>query len=151
MTADQEIELLKDAMYVICGVLSSMELRPKPGETGNLISYLSQLLVAAQKLRDDEAEQKGGGAMQAGIEIGRLRVGDVFQVNERHPQPGWVGAFVTATEMKGFGIQGFVHIVQSSIRSGQAYIRLGWDEMDYIGHAALMPGDVDDEETQAKA
>ena len=67
------------------------------------------------------------------------RPGDVFQINERHGRGGWVGAFVTATEIKSWGIQGFVYVMKTHDEHAEAYIRLKWDEMDHIGRAVLMP------------
>lgn len=70
--------------------------------------------------------------------------GDVFQINERHDpgdgsRMGWVGAFVLATEIRSWGIQGFVHGIATHATRADAYIRLKWDEIDHIGRAALIP------------
>jgi hypothetical protein len=72
---------------------------------------------------------------------GGYAVGDVFQINEKHGRNGWVGAFVLATEIKSWGIHGFVSHVETHDQQNRAYIRLKWEEMDYIGHAPLVPGD----------
>jgi hypothetical protein len=48
------------------------------------------------------------------------RPGDVFQINETHGRAGWIGAFVLATEIKSWGIQGFVHVVEKHEESGRA-------------------------------
>jgi hypothetical protein len=69
------------------------------------------------------------------------QVGDVFQINESHGRAGWIGAFVLATEIKSWGIQGFVHVVKEHEESARAYIRLNWEHIDYIGRAALIPSD----------
>ncbi len=58
----------------------------------------------------------------------------VVQINEKG-QAGWVGCFVQVSEVKSWGIQGWVQI---PMQEGQAYIRVPWDQMDYIGEAALM-------------
>lgn len=68
----------------------------------------------------------------------QYRTGDVFQINERHGRNGWIGAFVMATEIKTWGIQGFVSILETHEQQARAYIRLKWDEVDFIGHAALV-------------
>jgi hypothetical protein len=68
--------------------------------------------------------------------------GDVFQINEKHGRDGWVGALVMAEEIKSFGIQGFVHVVKNHNEYGRAYIRLNWEEIDFVGHAPLVPQDV---------
>lgn len=68
-------------------------------------------------------------------------VGDVFQINERHGRQGWVGAFLMATEIKPWGVQGFVSHVVSHDEQARAYIRLKYEELDFIGHAPLIPAD----------
>jgi hypothetical protein len=68
--------------------------------------------------------------------------GDVFQINEHHGRAGWIGAFVMVTEVKGFGIQGFVSHVKAHEEQERAYIRLKWEEIDYVGRAPLIPEDV---------
>jgi len=46
-----------------------------------------------------------------------------------------------ATEIKTWGIQGFVSHVATHDEQTRAYIRLKWSEIDYVGHAPLVPGD----------
>jgi hypothetical protein len=70
------------------------------------------------------------------------RPGWVFQINEVHGRQGWIGAFVMATEIKPWGIQGFVHHVKTHDTNSQCYIRLKWEELDYIGTAAMIPQDL---------
>lgn len=67
-----------------------------------------------------------------------LEPGDVFQINETHGRLGWVGALVLATEIKSWGIQGFVSHVETHDQQNRAYIRLKWIEIDYVGHAPLV-------------
>jgi hypothetical protein len=69
------------------------------------------------------------------------RVGDVFQINERHGRAGWIGAFLLATEIKSWGVMGFVSTIETHDQQRRAYIRLKWDELDYIGHTNLRPAD----------
>jgi hypothetical protein len=64
--------------------------------------------------------------------------GDVFQINEKHGRAGWIGAFVLATEIKSFGIQGFVSIVTTHDEQRRECIRLKWEEIDFIGKAKLV-------------
>lgn len=61
------------------------------------------------------------------------QVGSVVQINEAGPK-GWIGCFVTVTELKSWGIQGFVQI---PMEDGQAYIRLKNNTFDHIGEAVL--------------
>jgi len=64
---------------------------------------------------------------------------DVYQINETHGRNGWIGAFVMAEEVKSWGIQGFVTVLKDHDTQARAYIRLKFDEIDYIGKAALVP------------
>jgi len=57
----------------------------------------------------------------------------VVQVNENGDKD-WVGCLVQVSEVKGWGVQGWVQIPPS----GQAFIRLKWDEIDYIGQAVMV-------------
>lgn len=67
--------------------------------------------------------------------------GDVFQITEAHGRAGWIGAFVLATEVKAWGIQGFVVDIKTHDEQARAYIRLAWGDLEYIGHAAIIPDD----------
>lgn len=57
----------------------------------------------------------------------------IVQVNE-NGNKDWIGCLVQVSEVKGWGVQGWVQIPQS----GQAFIRLKWDEIDYIGQAVMV-------------
>ena len=85
--------------------------------------------------------------MQTGIDTSRIVVGDVVQIVETHGRAGWVGAFVLVTELKGWGIMGYVHVVETHDKCGFAYIRLKWDDIEYVGKATLTPGDLEKEPT----
>lgn len=65
----------------------------------------------------------------------------VVQINHENGRNGWIGAFVTVTEVRKWGVIGFVHIMDTHDLSGRAYIRLKWEEIDYIGMAKLIPKD----------
>jgi hypothetical protein len=60
----------------------------------------------------------------------------VVQINEKG-DPNWIGCFVHVTEVKSWGIQGFVKIPAQ----GNAYIRLEFDKIEFIGDAVLVPQD----------
>lgn len=63
-----------------------------------------------------------------------MQINSVVQINEKGT-PGWVGCFVTVTEVKSWGIQGFVSI---PMQEGQEFIRLNFNQIDHIGEAALI-------------
>lgn len=67
----------------------------------------------------------------------RVRVGSVVQINDAQHR-GWHGAFVLVTELKSWGIQGSVHVVETHETASFAYIRLTWAQFAYIGEAALI-------------
>lgn len=69
------------------------------------------------------------------------QLGDLYQITEAHGRNGWTGAIVMATKVKPWGIQGFVHVIESNDNCGRAYIRLKWDEIEHVGHAHLIPAD----------
>jgi len=73
---------------------------------------------------------------------GTLKPGWVFQINETHGRLGWVGAFVLATEIRSWGIQGFVCHVDTHEEQSRAYIRLKWSEIEPVGVASLVPGEL---------
>lgn len=75
-------------------------------------------------------------------QLAEYRPGDVFQINEQHGRLGWIGSFVLAEEIRTWGIQGFVVAIQTHDKQERAYIRLKWEEIDYIGHAKLVPQDL---------
>lgn len=89
----------------------------------------------------EQSQDVAAGCAPATGYAARHRLGDVFQINETHGRQGWIGAFVMATEIKTWGIQGFVSHVATHDEQTRAYIRLKWSEIDYVGHAPLVPGD----------
>ena len=70
----------------------------------------------------------------------RIRIGSVVQITDMPPShQGWVGAFLLVTDLKSFGVQGFVHTIQFHDRHQQAYTRLTWEQLHYIGQAEMLP------------
>jgi hypothetical protein len=63
-----------------------------------------------------------------------MEVSTIVQVIEGGPE-GWVGCLIQVSEVKSWGIQGFVKIP----KGGEAYIRLTWQQFEPIGKAVLMP------------
>ena len=73
------------------------------------------------------------------------QIGDVFQITEKHGRAGWIGAFVLATEIKSWGIQGFCAQIETHEEQRRAYIRLPWSDIAYIGPADLVPSDIEED------
>jgi hypothetical protein len=70
-----------------------------------------------------------------------VKEGSVVQINEEMDpgRKGWIGAFVLVTEVRSWGVVGFVHTLEDHDHSGAAYIRLKWGTFDHIGEAKLVP------------
>lgn len=60
----------------------------------------------------------------------KAKIHDIVQINQYHE---WVGCLVYVTELKRFGVQGFVSVPNQ----GCAYIRLKEEEYDVIGQAVM--------------
>jgi len=74
--------------------------------------------------------------------MGDIKEGAVFQINDKHGRKGWIGAFVLATEIRSWGIIGFVHHIKNHEERAEVWIRLKWDEIDLIGTAVMVPKDL---------
>lgn len=83
-------------------------------------------------------KNSGSGNAREEPDVSRWRVGDVFQIVERHGRKGWIGALVTATQIATWGIQGFVVHVKTTDEQSRVYIRLNWSDVEYVGHAPLI-------------
>lgn len=87
----------------------------------------------------------------------RLKLGDVVQLNENN-EPCWVGCFMMVTELKSWGVQGFVSIPKNKTDPAlRAYYRAEWQQMEMLhlrtagkddadeiiamAHAPLVPAD----------
>jgi len=77
--------------------------------------------------------------------------GDVFQIIESHGLAGWIGCFVLATEIKSWGIMGFVAMIETHESQGHAYIRLPWEHIEYVGSAPLVPKSVEERNARDSA
>lgn len=70
----------------------------------------------------------------------KIKVNSVVQINETFTKVGWVGCYMHVTEVNPWGVMGFVPIVVDIDKpANQAYLRAAWDQIDYIGQAALVP------------
>jgi hypothetical protein len=66
-----------------------------------------------------------------------LKPGDVVQLNpETCRNPMFAACFLTVTELKTWGVQGYVQgLGQDGKPGGQAYYRPHWDEIEFVGKA----------------
>jgi hypothetical protein len=77
-----------------------------------------------------------------------MSVGDVVQLNELTKNQMFRYCFMTITEPKSWGAQGFVQALGINGNfGGRAYYRANFEEMEYIGKAGYVP--VDDEARKA--
>jgi len=70
----------------------------------------------------------------------RLRIGDVVQLNPETVGNKMFGAcFMTVSELKSFGCQGYVQALgENGKMGGAAYYRAKWEEMELAGSAVWM-------------
>lgn len=65
-----------------------------------------------------------------------LEPGDVVQLGPMVNSPMFSHCFMTVTEPKHFGAQGYVQMTgEHGKPGGQAYFRAKWEDMTYIGKA----------------
>lgn len=71
-----------------------------------------------------------------------LRAGDLVQLDPVTTKNRmFAGCFMTVTEVKEWGAQGYVQALgEGGQPGGQAYYRSKWVDMEYVGHAAWVVG-----------
>lgn len=67
-----------------------------------------------------------------------IKVGDVIQVNEKIPV--WTGCLMIVSEVKDFGVLAGM----ATPNSGTAYLRLKWEDFEYIGKAVFTERYIDE-------
>ena len=69
--------------------------------------------------------------------IQNLDLGDIVQLDpNKVGNPMFAGCYMTITEIKTWGAQGYVQALgENGNPGGQAYYRAKWDEMVKVGHA----------------
>jgi hypothetical protein len=76
-----------------------------------------------------------------------IRVGDVVQIDPAFEDKLFAGCFLTVTETKSWGVQGYVLIPQSKLQPpGVAYYRVNFSEIIKIGKAEWAIGESEEEE-----
>lgn len=75
----------------------------------------------------------------------QIKVGSVVQVDPEYDKL-FAGCFLLVTELKSWGVQGFVAMPKSRDElPGAAYYRVAWENLAYIGQAEWMPADIEEE------
>ena len=70
----------------------------------------------------------------------RIVQNSVIQINEHIGDVMWMGCFAQIDEVKDWGTLAWVNIpAKKGEPSGNAYLRLTWEQMDYIGQAIMIP------------
>lgn len=67
----------------------------------------------------------------------KVQAGDVVQIDPAHDPDGFGGCLMLVTEPKSWGVQGFVHIPGGD--GGDAYYRVKFDRIEWVGRAAWVP------------
>ena len=70
----------------------------------------------------------------------QLQPGDVVQITDE--RPGIRGALLLVEEVRTWGVQGFIHHVNTFEESSRIYLRLEHHQFERIGRAVLAPIDV---------
>lgn len=70
----------------------------------------------------------------------RLSPGDLVQITQE--RKGLLGAILLVTEVKTWGVQGFIHHVNSFQESSEIYLRLTHGQFERVGRAVLVPADM---------
>jgi hypothetical protein len=69
----------------------------------------------------------------------RIMPGAVVQLSPHFGNLAFACSFMTVTERKVFGAQGYVQVLGTREGpGGQAYYRANWDEMEYVGMCTWM-------------
>lgn len=75
-----------------------------------------------------------------------LNPGDVVQISPEMEDHLFGGCFMVITETKSWGAQGFIAIPQNKGRlPAEAYYRVKWEDMEYVGGATWIPKPYDDD------
>lgn len=69
-----------------------------------------------------------------------LQIGWLVQLNpETVGNPMFAGCIMVITELKEFGVQGYVQALgENGKHGGQAYYRAKWDEIELVGNVEWM-------------
>lgn len=69
-----------------------------------------------------------------------LKAGDVVQINPAHDRDGFACCLLMVTEVKQWGVMGFVHIPGRD--GGDAYYRVAFEHVESVGVAPWIPLDI---------
>lgn len=67
----------------------------------------------------------------------QLQPGDLVQIDPEHSgNPMFAGCILCVTEIKSWGVQGYVQALgENGQQGGQAYYRIKWDQIEHVGRA----------------
>lgn len=63
-----------------------------------------------------------------------VKVGSVVQIDPDH-DPAFGACFLVVTEVRAWGVQGYVRVPSKPDGAGDAYYRVTWDKVSYVGEA----------------
>ena len=91
-----------------------------------MVDIVGGVLIVKQ-LRESQMEKR------------ELEVGDVVQLTPDVENKMFAGCFLTVTEPKPWGCQGYVQALgEDGKPGGQAYLRPTWERMEFVGTAAFI-------------
>lgn len=70
-----------------------------------------------------------------------LSPGDIVQINDQE-RPGLIGALLLVEEVRAWGVQGFIHHINTFNEATRIYLRLKHDQFERVGRAVLVPADL---------
>lgn len=69
-----------------------------------------------------------------------VHVGDVLQINEHASDPCYVGCLLIVSEIKSWGVQGFIPVPsRTGVPAANVWLRPKWEALERIGAAVLTP------------
>lgn len=85
--------------------------------------------------------------MPEGIGRENYSAGDIFQITENFggdaiSRRGWIGSLVVATDVRDWGIMGYISYPETHEKNALIYIRLKWECIEYVGKAVLVTDDI---------
>lgn len=77
----------------------------------------------------------------------RIAVGSVVQLNERASDECYIGCLLIVTEVRSWGVQGFIPVPHERGKpAGHVFLRPKWEALEWVGTAVLQPANENDDE-----
>lgn len=83
------------------------------------------------------------------MSVREIRVGDVVQIDPAHDDV-FGGCFMVVTEIKAWGVQGYVAIPGKGDKGGDAYYRVKFQDVELIGQSEWVRPSATNEDAVAR-